>query len=158
MFRNWISGMGRGFSTAARTALVALACIGPAEAANFTLTLKVSPTGAGSVCAVKGGDQAQETDYPTPSSKTQSASFGFLGLGSGTVYFDAYAKASTGCTFLGWAESENGPVTVSDTPYKKSPITGRGGSKPLCRSEGGLGAGPGRHGAGRPFPRDAQAL
>ena len=110
MFRNWISGMGRGFSTAARTALVALACIGPAEAANFTLTLKVSPTGAGSVCAVKGGDQAQETDYPTQSSKTQSANFGFLGLGSGTVYFDAYAKASTGCTFLGWAESEKGPV------------------------------------------------
>ena len=67
MFRNWISGMGRGFSTAARTALVALACIGPAEAANFTLTLKVSPTGAGSVCAVKGGDQAQETDDLTQS-------------------------------------------------------------------------------------------
>ena len=83
------------------------------------------------MCAVKGGDQAQETDDLTQSSKTQSASLGFLGLGSGTVYFDAYAKASTGCTFLGWAESEKGPVTVSDNPYKKSPITGRGGSKPL---------------------------
>ena len=59
MFRNWISSMGRGFSTAARTALVALACIGPAEAANFTLTLKVSPTGAGAGVPKAGPGRAR---------------------------------------------------------------------------------------------------
>ena len=50
MFRNWISGMGRGFSTAARTALVAL---GPRRAVEGAGVPKAGPGRLGA--ARRGG-------------------------------------------------------------------------------------------------------